>query len=145
MARLDLKARLYARQQNPNAFDFDKLTAPRIHELISPTAVGDLASIASSLKYNGRIETKHKMMNEIMRQFGFKFDKRGTNRSVYIHPDVPTIVAKVAVDRVGMSDNPAEFKNQMLINPYCCKMFETDPTGAFAFVEKVHPITSIEE
>ena len=44
-----------------------------------------------------------------------------------------------------MSNNPAEYRNQFFLKPFCCKIFEVDPTGVLAFVERVNPISSIQE
>lgn len=69
----------------------------------------------------------------------------GTNRIVFRYLEDPRFVAKVAIDSVGMSDNPAEFDNQWFIRPYCTKMFYVTDCGTVGFAERVLPITSKEE
>lgn len=145
MSRVDLLQSLYATKENPFKFDFDALTAPRIYEAFSPTDIGDLNYIATSLKYNGKIGKKKKMIDEIMKRRGFKWTHDGTNRMVYDWLDVPTVVAKIALDKVGIEDTPKEYVNQQYIKPYCCKVFEVAGNGVMGFIEKVNPITSIYE
>ena len=60
-------------------------------------------------------------IDEIMHFRGFSRFAGGTNRLVYTHPMAPNAVFKVAIDSVGIHDNPAEFKNQHFLKPYCCK------------------------
>ena len=80
-----------------------------------------------------------------MNRRGFRKAHSGTNRVVYNYLEDPRFVAKIAVDRVGMKDNPAEYKNQRYFAPFCCKIFEVDESGVIAFIERVNPITSLEE
>ena len=55
------------------------------------------------------------------------------------------MVYKVAIDAVGIYDNPAEYYNQKFLKPYCCKVFECSPCGTIASFEKVDNITTVEE
>lgn len=143
MSRVGMLERLY--QKDMSNFDYDKLLAPPLYSLIPPDAVNRLYKIATSLRYSGNINKKYEMMDEIMNMYGFRKAHAGTNRVVYHCLEIPYLVAKVAVDRVGIGDSPAEFKNQTYFKPFCCKIFEVDPTGVIALVERVNPITSIEE
>ena len=126
-------------------FDFWGMRTPPIHNFLSYTDTRDLASIATSIKYNADIETKYKLIDQIMKYRGFKKAHAGTNRVVYDFLEWPAIVCKVAIDRVGMKDNPAELENQKQLQPYCCRIFDVDETGVAAIVERVNPISSINE
>jgi ribosomal protein L37E len=145
MSRVSLIEKLYVKRKSAFEFDYDALMAPPILSILSITDVGDLNRIATSLKYSGNMDKKYKLIDEVMTRRGFRKAHCGTNRVVYNFLELPTFVAKVALDRVGMTDSPAEFKNQEFFKPFCCKIFETDPTGTIAFVERVNPISSREE
>ena len=142
MSRVSLLEQIYKKHNDAFGFNYDALSAPRIYDLLTPTDVGDLNHIATSLRYNANIEKKYKLIDEIFKRRGFRFAFRGTNRAVYNFLDYPIFVAKTALDRVGMQDAPSEFKNQQLIKPFCTKTFEHDLTGTVSFVEKVNPVTS---
>ena len=144
MSRVDLLERMYIKDIT-SSFDYDKIGAPPLYSLITPRDAQDLYQIATSLKYNGNIEKKYELIDQIMRYRGFRKAHAGTNRLVYNFLEYPYIVAKVAIDRVGINDSPAEFKNQNFFKPFCCKIHEVDPTGVIAIVERVNPISSLEE
>ena len=147
MSRIDIREMLYNKHfgaQNEE-FDYDKLVAPPLYSMLSPTDIGDLNSIATSLKLSGNIDRKYKLMDEIMLKKCFRRTHSGTNRLVYEFMEYPYIIAKVAMDRVGITDSPREFKNQYFLKPYCCKVFEVDDTGTVGIMEKVNPISSLEQ
>ena len=145
MSRVALIEQLYAKRKSALEFNYDALWAPPIRSILTQEDIDKLYKIASSLKYNGNIDKKYEMIDAIMKRRGFKKAHAGTNRVVYNYLELPTFVAKIAIDRVGLEDSPAEFKNQEFFKPFCCKIFEVDPTGVIAFVERVNPITSLEE
>ena len=76
---------------------------------------------------------------------GFTKFAGGTNRVVYIHPAAPNAVFKIAIDSIGIGDNPAEYRNQAILKPYCCKVFECSPCGTIASFERVYRITTFKE
>ena len=147
MSRVSIIERLYGNKNKKSAleFNYDLLMAPPIRSLFSEDDIRKLYQIATSLKYNANIEKKYDLIDEVMKSRGFRRAHCGTNRVVYNFIYDTTFVAKVAIDKVGMEDSPAEFKNQEFFKPFCCKIFEVDPTGVLAFVERVNPITSLEE
>ena len=145
MSRVSVLERLYSKKKSALEFNYDNLWAPPIRALLSQEDINELKRIATSLRYNGDIETKYKLIDNVMNRRGFKKAHSGTNRVVYNYLEDPRFVAKVAVDKVGMNDTPAEFKNQEWFKPFCCKIFEVDPSGVIGFVERVNPITSLEE
>ncbi|MBR6289212.1 MAG: hypothetical protein IKR19_07755 [Acholeplasmatales bacterium] len=85
------------------------------------------------------------MIDNICRSRGLVKFGAGTNRVVYRHPEFNNILFKIATDDVGMGDNPAEFRNQFLLKPFCAKTFEISPCGTVALVERLKPIRSREE
>lgn len=145
MSRVSLIEQLYAKRKSALEFNFDSLWAPPIRCLLSQQDIDQLYHIATSLRYNGNINKKYELIDAVMRPRGFRRGNCGTNRVVYNFLEDPTFVAKIALDKVGLKDSPAEFKNQRFLQPFCCKIFEVDRTGVIAFVEKVNPITSLQE
>lgn len=144
MSRVDLLEKMYMKDIT-SSFDYEKIGAPPLYSLMSFTDTQDLYHIATSLKYNGNIEKKYELIDQIMRSRGFRKAHAGTNRVVYNFLEYPYIVAKVAIDKVGIHDSPAEFKNQNFFKPFCCKIHEVDQTGVISIVERVNPISSLEE
>lgn len=146
MSRVSLIEQLYApKRKSALEFNYDSLWAPPIRFLLSQQDINELYKIATSLKYNDNIEKKYELIDAIMRPRGFKRGNCGTNRVVYNFLEDTSFCMKIALDRVGIKDSPREFKNQEFFKPFCCKIFEVDPTGVIACVERVNPISSIEE
>ena len=145
MSRVSLIEQLYVKRKSALEFNYDALWAPPIRSILLQEDINELYRIATSLRYNANIERKYELIDSIMTARGFKRAHCGTNRVVYNFLENPTFVAKVAVDKVGIADSPAEYRNQEYFKPFCCKIFEVDPSGVIAFVERVNPITSLEE
>lgn len=146
MSRVSLIEQLYTpKKKSALEFDYDKLWAPPIRCLLSQQDIDQLYKIATSLKYNGDIEKKYELIDAVMKPRGFRRGNRGTNRVVYNFLEDTSFCMKIALDRVGIKDSPAEYKNQEFFKPFCCKIFEVDPTGVIACVERVNPISSLEE
>ena len=145
MSRSSLIEQLTIKRKSALEFEYDQLWAPPIMSIFTPQDIQELIKIATSIRYNGNINKKYELIDAIMKRRGFRKAHCGTNRVVYNFLESPTFVAKVAVDKVGMKDSPAEYINQRYFQPFCCKIFEVDPSGVLAFVERVNPISSIEE
>lgn len=145
MSRVSLINQLYSEKKSALEFNFDRLSIPPMNLFLSVLDIQRLHQIASSVRYAGNIDKKYELIDKVMKRRNFRKLAAGTNRVVYYHLEDPRFVAKIAIDRVGMSDNPKEFKNQEYIKPFCTKVFEVDPTGVVALVERVNPIMSIEE
>ena len=137
--------RLKSRTVSVAEFNFDTLQAPPLSMFLTPQDIQDLTDIAMSLRLSGKPDVKYKMIDQILRCRGLVKFLAGTNRVVYRHPEFPDILFKIASDAVGINDNPAEFKNQMLLKPFVPKIFEVSPHGTVALTERVVPITSREE
>ena len=143
MSRVRLLDQLYTERKSIKEFDYDKLSAPPISMMFTVNDIGDLHTIANSPKYAGNIDKKNKMIDEIMKRRAYKRFFSGTNRVAYRFLEVPTVIAKVGIDKVGCTDSPAEYKNQLYIQPFCTKIFEVVPqSGVLGTMERVNPITS---
>ena len=143
--RINILNRMRSKNVSIEEFDYDKLQAPPLNMLFTPQDIAQLHYIATSLKLSAKPQIKYKMINDIMRARGFEKMAAGTNRVVYRFIEDQSFVVKVAYDAVGIHDNPAEFKNQFLIKPFCCKCFEVSPDGVIGIFERVQPITNREE
>ena len=144
MSRLSALEQLYSKKSALD-FNYDNLKAPLIRSIFSEADIKRLTKIAMSPKYSANIDLKKKLIDAVMIPKGFRKAHAGTNRIVYYCLDNPTFVAKVAIDSVGMEDTPAEMRNQEFLKPFCCKIFEVTENGILGFVERVNPISSIEE
>lgn len=126
-------------------FNWDTMTTVPIYYLLTPQDVDSIRNLILSPRYSGNNKFKMEKIDEVMHYRGFKRFAGGTNRLVYTHPSAPNAVFKVAIDSVGINDNPAEFRNQNFLKPYCCKVFECSPCGTIASFEKVERITTFDE
>lgn len=146
MSRVSLIEQLYApKRKTALEFNYDALWAPPIRALLTQEDINQLYHVATSLQYNDDINRKYELIDAVMKRRGFKRGNCGTNRVVYNFPPDKRFCMKIALDRVGIKDSPAEFKNQEYFKPFCCKIFEVDPTGVIACVERVNPISSMQE
>ena len=126
-------------------FNWDAMTTVPILYLMTPQDINYINNLILSPRYSGNNKYKMEKIDEVMHNRGFSRFAGGTNRLVYTHPMAPNAVFKVAIDSVGINDNPAEFRNQQFLKPYCCKVFECTPCGTIASFEKVDRITTFEE
>ena len=145
MAKLSVLDVMKTKMITPAEFHFDSLMIPPMECFLTYYDIQELHSIATSIKLSSNIKAKYKMIDDIMRPRGFKRFSAGTNRVVYSYLEDPTFLAKIAVDKVGMQDNPEEFKNQQLLKPYVAKMFYISPCGTVGFAERVLPVKNKEE
>ena len=140
MAKVDILDILRAKRVTPMEFDFDNLWIPPLYNYLTPQDIENLRAIATSARLSSKIREKYQMIDNIMRNRGFKRFAAGTNRVVYSCLEDDRFLAKIAVDKVGMQDNPMEYKNQFLLKPYVTKMFYHSPCGTVGFSERVLPI-----
>ena len=136
---------LYHGTMSIQEFCYDNLTTIPILSLLTNNDIGYLRKIILSPRYAGNGKLRIKKIDELMHYRGFTKFAGGTNRIVYTHPSAPGTVFKVAIDSVGITDNPAEFKNQNFLKPYCCKVFECSPCGTIASFEQVDRISTFDE
>ena len=137
---------LYRGTTTPLEFEWDMLMPdiPML-QVISAEDIQYLKDIITSPKYAGNSKLRISKIDELMTFRDFTKFAGGTNRLVYIHPLAPNMVFKVAVDAVGIEDNPAEYYNQRFLKPYCTKVFECSPCGTIASFQKVDRITTFDE
>lgn len=145
MAKADLLSILYSKEKSPLEFKFDSMWIPSMYNFLTPQDIQELHYLASSARFSSKIDFKYKEIDRIMTNRGFKKFHCGTNRIVYSYLEDQSFLVKIALDKVGLSDNPAEYKNQFLLKPFVTKVFEVSPCGTVATVERVEPITSREE
>lgn len=142
MAKATIFDILYTKEQSIADFCWDKLFLPSMYYYLTPRDIQALYNIATSIRYSSKIEMKYKAIDEIMVNRGFRKFHCGTNRIVYKYLEDNSFLVKIALDKVGMRDNPDEYRNQYLLKPFVTKMFEVSPCGTVATVERVEPITS---
>ena len=114
-----------------------------LNDLIGAADVNQLRKIATD-KIVTSLKKKLPMIHDIMTNRGFIKLSGGTNRVVYIHRSYPDIVVKIAFDKTGINDNPAEYRLQKIISPICTKCYEISDCGTVGLFERVQPITNIE-
>lgn len=107
--------------------------------------VAEINKIVTSARLAGNAPKKLAMIKNIMERNGFRRFAGGTNRVVYRHLEDSSFLAKIAIDKTGMEDNPAEMKVQHLLKPYCTKMYQITPCGTIGFAERVMPLRNIME
>lgn len=142
MRKIDIRSILYSKEKSALDFNFDTLQAPSMFNFITVDDINYLYRIASSIRLSSKINEKYAMIDSLMKARGFYKLGSGTNRVVYRHYEYPHCVLKIAIDKVGLGDNPKEFKNQHLLKPFVAKMFECSPCGTVSWNEYVYPITN---
>lgn len=145
MNRTNLLDILYTKNKSPLEFNFDSLYANPIHYYLSPYDIMALNNIASSNKYAAKVELKYKEIEKIMVNRGFKRFAGGTNRVVYSYLEDQSFVVKIAIDKIGLGDNPAEYKNQNILKPFVTKVFNISQCGTVGLFERILPIINVQE
>jgi hypothetical protein len=137
--------KMKGKMMTPAEFNFDAMQAPPLYSLLTPTDIGDLHKLATSIRYAGNPLLRFDQINQIMNRRGFKKMTGGTNRLIYRFLEDNSIIVKVASDAVGVGDSPREYINQQIFKPFVTKVFEVSPCGTVGLFERVMPITSREE
>lgn len=145
MGRANIIDILYTKNKSSLEFSFENLRARPLLSLISIDDIYQLNKIATSVRLSSKPKTKYQMIDSILVPKGFKKLASGTNRVAYKYLEDQSIILKVAIDKVGISDNPREYQNQFLLQPFVTKVFEVSPCGTVGLFERVVPITSSEE
>lgn len=145
MARVDPFSVLYSNKMSALDFKWDTMVAPPLLSLISMQDIYALNQISTSNKLASNPDEKYRLINNILTSRGFKKIASGTNRVAYKYLENQNLCLKVAIDRVGLKDNPAEFQNQFKLKPFVVKLFEVSPCGTVALEERVEPLVHIEE
>jgi len=117
--------------------DWDKMTKPPLTTYVPAPIIDQLRSIVNNVKLMNNPSKKYDLVNKLFDNIGLKPLASGTNRRTFYCTYDPTVVIKIASDRVGKSDNLSEFTLQKLIKPFCTKSFDVTPDGVVALVERV--------
>jgi hypothetical protein len=145
MARADILSILYSKKTTALDFNYDLLMAPPLASLIPYKDLEYMHKLVTSIKYTSKIEYKESEIKNVMECYGFKRFASGTHRVVYRHLDIPSIIAKISLNKSSLTDNIREYQNQVFLKPFCCKCFEVDRSGMIGIFERVEPILSREE
>ena len=129
-----------SKKMNKNQVDYEMLMIPHWSNYIRPSDVEYIRKVVTSVRYAGDLDRKLSIIKTVMEANGFKRFSGGTNRVIYRHTEDTRFLAKVAIDKVGMSDNPNEYMTQEYLKPFCAKMFQVTPCGTIGFAERVIPI-----
>lgn len=129
-----------SKKMNKQQVDYEMLMIPHWTNYIRPSDVEYIRKVVTSARYAGDLDRKLSIIKTVMEANGFKRFSGGTNRVIYRHTEDTRFLAKVAIDKVGMSDNPNEYMTQEYIKPFCAKMFQVTPCGTIGFAERVIPI-----
>ena len=137
---------LFSGTITPIEFEWEQLSPDvNIYQLLTQEDIDYMKNIITSPRYAGNSRLRLSKLDEVMKFRNFVKFAGGTNRIVYTHPSAPNMVFKVAVDAVGIRDNPSEYYNQKLLKPFCTKVFQCSSCGTIASFQKVDRITSEEE
>lgn len=117
--------------------DWDKMSKPPLTTYVPAPIIEQLRSIVNNVKLMNNPSKKYDLVNKLFANIGLKPLASGTNRRTFYCTYDPTVVIKIASDRVGKSDNLSEFTLQKLIKPFCTKTFDVTPDGVVALVERV--------
>ena len=145
MARNDLISKLYAKKGTALEFNYDSLMAPPLASLIPMKDLEYMNKLVTSIKYTSKIDYKESEIKKVMNCYGFQRYASGTHRVVYRHLDIPTIIAKISLNKSSLGDNLREMQNQYYLKPFCTKVFDVYPTGLIGLFERVEPFQSRDE
>lgn len=126
--------------KNQGIFDFDKLKAKPLYEIIPYEAEAEFYRLATTISLK-----KYQLMDDLARRLNLTLLARGTSRSVYVVNYDSTIVVKIGYDKASINDSAREFENQHFIKPFCTKCFEVSSTGTIGLFERVTPVSHLEE
>lgn len=136
---------LYTEESEDYTRSFDSMIHPPISYYIPWNIVCQINKLVTSLKYSDKVSYKKKEIERLLKPYGFRKFATGTNRMILQYVEDHTFLIKVALDRVGMKNNPDEFRNMELLKPFMPKTYDVTPCGTISMVERVQPITSREE
>ena len=136
---------LQSRIVTESEFNYDSLIARPLYSMLTQYDIDRLYNIATSVRFAGNTQKRYKAIEDIMHARGFSKLSSGTNRIAFVYFEDPSIVVKVAAAKTAIMDSPREFVNQVLLKPFCTKVFEVSPDGVVGVFERVKGITSVEE
>ena len=144
LARLETINRLtsYNESLKFTISDWNKMTKPPLISYVPPNVIEQVRRVVDSVRLMNLPSKKYKMVNEILSPLGIKPLASGTNRRTFYVEYDPSVVIKIASDRVGKRDNLSEFRLQEVVKPFCTKTFDVTPDGIMSLVERVETMTS---
>lgn len=116
----------------------------KIFDYLSPYDVCYLKEIATSYTIK-EVKQKYQLIENLMNVRGFKKLGCGTNRMTFKCESNPDIVMKIAVDRTGMNDSPAELRNKQILGTYATDIYDVSECGTVGLFERVEPITNVND
>lgn len=125
---------------------FNAMSHPPISAYITQEDVILLHELFTSAEFGQYPKSeKIQVADMVLEKRGFYRYHSGTNRIVYaLHGD-NSILIKVAVDNIGISDNYSENRNQQYLKPFVPKVYDVTPCGTIEMIERVNPIKSQQE
>lgn len=144
LARLETINRLtsYNESLKFTISDWNKMSKPPLISYVPPNVIEQIRQVVDSVRLMNLPSKKYKMVNEILSPLGIKPLASGTNRRTFYVEYDPSVVIKIASDRVGKRDNLSEFRLQEVVKPFCTKTFDVTPDGIMSLVERVETMTS---
>lgn len=144
LARLETINRLtsYNESLKFTISDWNKMSKPPLISYVPPNIIEQVRQVVDSVRLMNLPSKKYKMVNEILSPLGIKPLASGTNRRTFYVEYDPSVVIKIASDRVGKRDNLSEFRLQEVVKPFCTKTFDVTPDGVMSLVERVETMTS---
>ena len=144
LARLETINRLtsYNESLKFTISDWNKMSKPPLISYVPPNVIEQVRQVVDSVRLMNLPSKKYKMVNEILSPLGIKPLASGTNRRTFYVEYDPSVVIKIASDRVGKRDNLSEFRLQEVVKPFCTKTFDVTPDGVMSLVERVETMTS---
>lgn len=144
LARLETINRLtsYNESLKFTISDWNKMTKPPLISYVPLNVIEQVRQVVDSVRLMNLPSKKYKMVNDILSPLGIKPLASGTNRRTFYVEYDPSVVIKIASDRVGKRDNLSEFRLQEVVKPFCTKTFDVTPDGVMSLVERVETMTS---
>ena len=124
---------------------FDNLQCKQINNYFTQQDIAYIRQLAMSPSMQSHRKEMYALLEELMSARGFKLVGGGSNRRAYQHVVDNGVVAKIAIDSVGMENNMNDIYNQNILRPFCTKTFTVADNGTIALNEAVVPIKTIEE
>lgn len=144
-----MKSKVHHALYSDESMDFTRVYDNMMHLPLSYYIPWDVVckinKMVTSLKYADKVSYKKKEIINMLYPYGFRKFASGTNRITLSHIEDHSFLIKVALDNIGMRNNPDELINSNLLKPFMPKVFDVTPCGTIALVERVLPITCLEE
>lgn len=122
-------------------FDWNSLVKPPLYYYINEQAIYQLDRLSQDVKLMNNPTKRYRIMENILRPFGFKPLASGTNRRTFYSVYDESIILKIAFGKVGKQANLVEYNLQNFIKPFCPKIFQVHPSGVVSLIERVETMT----